>query len=320
MSSQAQQVENAERLIKSIKRKRELSKTERLEKITKHSAETSSEDSSSSDTTETLERELEMGPEEFARLLQSPIVGAALKQAIGIEALISNFDEKFEEVKTNLKEKDSEIADLKEKVDALDQQTRAKTLRIMGLPEVMNAGQDQEGFETTPTTLEDTLIKFFKDKLQVDIPSYGIQSCFRLGKKEANKCRPILVNFTNEDLKAKVYRSRIKLQRKQPPVFLNEDLTPTRAKLFAETRKLVKDRKLNTAWTQNGKVCMKETATSKVLTVQNIKTLEKYRGPPAEALGAPGTKTYSNTVADATAAPPGDQRRNNIETVETGQN
>lgn len=251
-----------------------------------------------------------MTPEEFANLIKSPVVATALKDVIGVTQILTKFEGKFEDLKANLKEKDNEISDLKSRVDSLEQQQRIKTLRIVGIPEKTDENMAEE--QNAPETLEEKIRTFIKEKLNVNLTRDDINTCYRVGKKEASKTRPIMLSFAQEKKKAEVYRQRIQLKTQRPLVFLNEDLTPQRAKLYADTRKLVKEHKLHSSWTMDGKICAKETATSKVLTMNNHQMLEKYLAMKIapKALGAPGAQTYADTVTEATTTPPGEQTAN----------
>ena len=47
------------------------------------------------------------------------------------------------------------------------------------------------------------------------------------------------------------------LKGKKPAVYINEHLTPSRAGILKEARKLVREKKLSGAWTMNGSVFIK---------------------------------------------------------------
>jgi hypothetical protein len=80
-----------------------------------------------------------------------------------------------------------------------------------------------------------------------------------INKKNPNVQGPpaVMVRFTNRKARDAVYAARQRLKTCQDPVFINEDLTKSAAKLFSQARKLVKEKAVYKAWTNMGSVFIK---------------------------------------------------------------
>ncbi|KAK9738985.1 hypothetical protein QE152_g9447 [Popillia japonica] len=111
------------------------------------------------------------------------------------------------------------------------QYSRRNSLRIYGLPLVSNENTD------------DTVIRFCKEKLQLEIKKEMIDCSHRLGKDE-NRSKPLLVKFVNRNIKNEIYRKKSKL--KGTKLVIREDLTLKNIQLMKSARD-----KFNTAWTNN---------------------------------------------------------------------
>jgi hypothetical protein len=78
-----------------------------------------------------------------------------------------------------------------------------------------------------------------------------------------SKTRQIIVHLADPSVKMRILRSR-KNQRKSrnfKSVYINEDLTRTRIKIYYHARQLLKTKQIENLWTTNGKIIMKETLT-----------------------------------------------------------
>lgn len=127
----------------------------------------------------------------------------------------------------------AEIEKLREIIDDLEQQTRLNNLIISGIIE-------QPGENLTRTVID------LAKTLNVNITPSDIASIFRAGKAINGRPRIILVKFAGQKPKRDLYKARTKLKKEQtdeekrnnvPLVFINEDLTIRRSKLF----KIVRD-------------------------------------------------------------------------------
>lgn len=123
--------------------------------------------------------------------------------------------------------------------DALDQQSRRDNVRITGLPEVEGAEDTLDTF----MTLAQALKLVFTGK---------IGDAYRIGKKTQGKNRQVIVKFENRIDRFKFLASRKELKQSDfKDVYVSEDLTPLRFKLFQMVRK---HEGVKNAHTRDGKI------------------------------------------------------------------
>ena len=164
---------------------------------------------------------------------------------------------------TSVKVRDDRIKTLESKVAALEQEadkgeqySRRMNLRFTGIPE-------NEG--TTNENTKDKILDIINQDMCPDaqIRPEQIEICHRLGVKTDRNGRPkqraIIVRFGSGNTRDAVYRARFTLKKRSgPKVFVNEDLTLTRAALAFHTRQLKKKGKVMDCWTAAGKVMVKD--------------------------------------------------------------
>ena len=103
------------------------------------------------------------------------------------------------------------IADLDEKIDAMDDKQRKTNLIISGLNEDANENNEQ---------CHQKIIKLIKE--QLDIPDIDITAAYRIGKfSSQDKRRDVLVRFRTIDERDSVFKRKIKLRGQN--VFIRED-------------------------------------------------------------------------------------------------
>ena len=150
---------------------------------------------------------------------------------------------------------ESKVAALEHESDKVEQYTRRPNLRFTGIAETD---------ETNENTTEKILDIINEDMCpNVQIRPEQIERSHRLGAKTDRngkiQQRAIIVRFGHENTRDAVYRARFMLKKKSGPnVFVNEDLTSTRAALAFQTRQLKKKGKLMDCWTAAGKVMVKD--------------------------------------------------------------
>lgn len=147
---------------------------------------------------------------------------------------------------------DENIKGLAEEVSQLRTNIKqiVNNLRIFGVQETPNEDTYQ------------TFIDLYKNKLQVDIQSYDIDTIHRLRAKE-NGITPIIVRFTRRMVKKKIFNSKRKL--KGTKIVIKEDLTPHRLSLL---KRLSSTAPAKSYWTSNGRVFYKSGET-----IRHIKSL-----------------------------------------------
>ena len=179
-------------------------------------------------------------------------------------------------------EKDREILFLKDQIDSLEQYSRRNCLRISPVPEV-------------PSESTDDIVKTVAKTIGVTLPDNAIDRSHRVGKVTAggvNRDRPILVKFTSYKYKEAMMKARRGLNKidatkifpdSQWPalparstarvhrLYINEDLTRTRAEVAARARQLKRDGKLDDTWTRDGIIFVKKgDSVHRITTVREI--------------------------------------------------
>lgn len=138
---------------------------------------------------------------------------------------------------------------LENRGDDLEMYTRKSSLEIHGVPEKIHED------------LEDVVIKV-AENAGVEIEEEDIDIVHRLPFK-LKGIRPILVKFISHKVKSQLYFARHKLKRAvwkselledADQVYINENLTTSKRKLFAETRKKARQNKWYSVWTVDGKI------------------------------------------------------------------
>ncbi len=142
------------------------------------------------------------------------------------------------------KEQDKNVT-LQAKLDEMDQRQRNKNVRVVGFPE-----HDNED-----SNISNNLIQL----VGAEIPTESIVSTTRMGRKREGKHRDLVVQFSNQKTRDQFYASRKNTPKdnENKKVFINEDLTEARAKLFYDSRQMVKRGKIYGTWSQNGNIMVK---------------------------------------------------------------
>lgn len=154
------------------------------------------------------------------------------------EKRVSSLEERLDRVITENKR-------LAFSLDALEQQSRSKNLRIFGLPST--EGEDS-------ATLRDKVLKLFKSDLKTNISNNSIKKCYRVpSKNPTDKPRAVLVRFSCTEAKRSVLKSRNLL--KNINIQIKEDLTKIRLNLLESA---VKKFTFKNAWVYNGNVYVKK--------------------------------------------------------------
>jgi hypothetical protein len=92
-------------------------------------------------------------------------------------------------------------------------------------------------------------VKLAQD-IEVDIQLSDIDRARPVGKEN----KQLIVKFTNYSARYRFFSIRRKLKNKVPNVYINEDLTAHRAKLFSRLLDLRKRKIVENAWTMDGRL------------------------------------------------------------------
>ena len=187
-------------------------------------------------------------------------------------------------LKEKLLEKDREISNLKDQVDALEQYSRRNCVRIGPVPEPADENTDE-------------IVKAVAKSVGVNLTDDAIDRSHRVGKKSATvtRDRPILVRLTVFRHKEALMKARRALKQTDgakivpsadwPPlarnsgssatpasrkIFINEDLTRIRAHVAAKARQLKRDQRISDTWTRDGFIFVKKNNSYKIATMREL--------------------------------------------------
>ncbi len=129
--------------------------------------------------------------------------------------------------------------------------------------------EEDEDLKTKVTSL-------VRNRLQVGMESEDIKDIGRMGKKR-DKVRDILIKFRSKTIRDKIYTKRKLLRQDESDnmIFINEDLTNQRSKLFFEARKLRRREKIFGTWTQAGNIMIKVKESDQPCAVKQYHELAK---------------------------------------------
>lgn len=160
---------------------------------------------------------------------------------------------KFKEMSNLLEEKFTQLKKSVEvhenKISFLEREWRSKNLIIYGLKELNTSSY----FAT-----ESYVMNFIKDSVKVNIKEEELDLVRRIGKKDENKCRPILLRVTT--FRKKILILKNKKQLKGQDIYISEDFSyETRAKRKELFEPMVEARKAGKiAYIRYDKLIIKE--------------------------------------------------------------
>ena len=111
--------------------------------------------------------------------------------------------------------------------------------------------------------LQQKILEIVNEKLNLqNIHEKDINSCYRLGKTNEPRTRDVIVRFGSREKRNLIYQCRRNMPREDQPIYINEDLTPRRSKLFYDARRMKKSGRLAAVWTQDGNIIIKTSDSS----------------------------------------------------------
>ncbi len=143
---------------------------------------------------------------------------------------------------------------------------------ISGFPET---GED--------ISIKQKLVTFSKDVLELgQISTNDIETAFRCGREsDSTKPRNLVVHFKTKKQRDAFYANRKKTSisdNTENSIYINEDLTLHRAKLFHDARKMKKQGRLHATWTQYGNIMVKRTSEDQPKAVYDHSDLRTLTG------------------------------------------
>ncbi len=177
---------------------------------------------------------------------------------------------RLEKLQFQLSCKDVKIQELKLKIDEIEQKQYNRSVRIVGMPEEENDPSDIKNIQ-----------KMAKTVFEMEVKKSDVEESYRLGRvTEKKKNRDLIIKFKKKSIRNQFYSNRKKLvpTPDQPNVFVNEQLTEHRANLFYAARKLVKSKKIHSAWSQRGNILVRKEEGDKPRQVLTHGELAKISG------------------------------------------
>lgn len=163
------------------------------------------------------------------------------KDEVSLTTLSSEFAAFKEQVFGILQLLRQQIGELIESIDAVEMRHRRKCLLINGVP------------EKPSQNLFNDLVEIFRSKFELkDSSCDDFKSVSRLGRQTEGKTRPVLVHFSNLNLRDTVWRRKACL--KGTPMVISEFLTRRRQDIFITARKHLG---IRNCWTRNGDIMVK---------------------------------------------------------------
>lgn len=169
---------------------------------------------------------------------------------------------------------ESEIAELYDLHDALEQYTRKNSLKIHGVP------------ESAYTSIEEVVFKL-AEALNVDINPNDVEISHKLHRKGI---KPIIVKFQSHKVKARMYKERAKLKHvsisdlypdsttatrvESGRIYLNENLTSYRRDILKQANQKRKDGLLTSVWSMDGKIFVKTSPEGRPIKIYEKTDLE----------------------------------------------
>ena len=162
--------------------------------------------------------------------------------------------------------RDDAMKDIEVNISNLDTYSRRNNIEINGIPESIKQNQ-----------LETHVLKIFK-KLDINLQSYDLSACHRLGKYDATKSRTVIVRFINrkDAYDCLRYGKDLKDTVEYKNVYFSENLCPTNRRMFNYLYKLKKQNKVSRVWVYNGTVCYKVPEDETVYKATHISDVQYY--------------------------------------------
>lgn len=172
---------------------------------------------------------------------------------------------------------------LKMNVDSTDNYTRRDNLVVSGL-EIPD--------QPSGADLSQPMIDFFNKSLGLNVRDTDVSIAHYIPGSHKAAHEPILIRFTIRRMRDRVYAQRKSLRTHnitQPGagrVYINEHLTRPSSLLFAETRKLLKQKSLFSTWTREGLIFarLRDNPDEKPTKIASLKDLEALTLKKLESL------------------------------------
>lgn len=169
-------------------------------------------------------------------------------------------------LKQRLELTEKSSSNLSQRTEVLEINNRLDSLIFQGVPATYaDVASSGECIPKPENDSVDQIISICHNKLGINLVNDDIESIKRIRRKtHANGITPppMIVKFRSTNIRNKIYGLRKNLRSSSPDtprIYINENLTPDNAKVYAQCRNLVKMKKLFSTWTFGGIVYAKLT-------------------------------------------------------------
>ena len=161
------------------------------------------------------------------------------------------------------------LTQINDKLDEQEQYSRRTSLRVI------NNWKEDKSEDT-----DDKILDLVNNNLELNIKKEDIDRSHRVGPRKKNGSpRPIIVKFVSHRTKSQVYKCRGKLRLGGEPtkgIYVNEDLTKKRLKMFKAALSLKKDNSIQDCWTTDGKIFVRD-AKAEIKVFSDLVPFEKWK-------------------------------------------
>ncbi len=176
-------------------------------------------------------------------------------------------------LRDSLKSLQQKADHLEGKVDDMGIESRSTSLLIHGVRETA----------ASQTEVKAQVIRILNDKIvEAKLSDADVTTVERMGPRRASgaaaqagvqKVSPILIKLNTKDVRDRILRNRRQL--KDSGVSVTEQLTPMKASLLKRASDLVRENKLQAAWSHDGKILVKDQH-NKITSVFAISDLDMF--------------------------------------------
>jgi len=193
----------------------------------------------------------------FRKIMQ-PILDQQTEVIVEKQTKVMN--EKIASLEHKNKLLEEKVTSMEIKMDKLEQYSRKTNVIIVG----MEAGQH--------TSVKTDVLELFNKNLGTQLVADHIEAAHPLGKNSS----ATIVRLRNNDIKSNIMKTKGKLRNIKPIMYINDDLTRNRMKIFSKARMEVKAKTIQSAYTRNGLIYIKVSEGSIPIEINSLDDINRY--------------------------------------------
>lgn len=193
--------------------------------------------------------------EEFISLLTKTIASTITKE---FEEKIALLEAENKSLKASMEKQTQILQNMSEKCENMDQILRNKTIRIYGVKEQKNEN------------ILKIVTEILKTNVRIDAEKVQIEHCYRIGKHDKDKIRPIIVQFARLGDKQLVYGKKRNLKGSR--LIIREDLSRDKIQLLKMVISKVGDD--GKVWTSDGRIFYKFNGGEEIVRIKSKSDIE----------------------------------------------